>query len=258
MVDIHPHTKKKMKPNRCAMMIAEVRFHNIAVLLKQAGLDFMMIDLEHGVFDANDLIPMFMQAQLVELPTIVRLPDNQRRDIMRLLDMGATGVLLPMTHTVADIQAVVEHALYPPMGKRGVSTMRAHTAYAPPALKAGMTSANARTEIYAQIESRSGLEHVEAILAVEGVTGVYVGPNDLAVDLGVLDQDDDQVIHDAIMQVGSAAKHHQKLAGIITQNQAYLKTALAAGFSQFVIGSELHVLKEGARNIKQTVKALER
>lgn len=125
-----------MKDGRKAgIMINEIPFSNFPVLFKQCGLDFYIIDDEHGGFDYREIYGMICSARLSGgIETIVRIPSAERRDIIKFLDMGADGLLLPMTGCAEDISKVVKYAKYSPLGERGISTMRAHTLYNPPPL----------------------------------------------------------------------------------------------------------------------------
>ncbi|MDG0810513.1 aldolase/citrate lyase family protein [Cohnella rhizosphaerae] len=153
---------------------------------KAADWTFFIVDTEHGGFDHAALSGLIMTARLAGITVLVRLADHSRRDITRLMDMGADGVLLPMTGGKEDIAAVVRHAKYAPVGRRGISTTRGHTLYAPPALRDYMQQANERTLVFAQIESKAGLDAIDEIVGLDGVDGVIVGPNDLACDLDCL------------------------------------------------------------------------
>lgn len=232
------------------IMLSEIAFAHFPILFKNSGLDFFIVDHEHGGFDYTDISRIIMNARLVEIPVIIRLPDNSRRDIIKFMDMGAHGVLLPMTNTAADIAEVVKYAKYPPIGRRGISTMRAHTLYAPPATEEYLPQANARTKVYAQIETREGVKNIRSILNERGVDGCFVGPNDLSADCGCLSNKNALEVLEAIKIVGETAKQTNKLAGIITNNQNYLNAAKACGFMFFSVGSELNAIAEYCKKIK--------
>ena len=236
-------------------MLSEAPFPNLAVLFQKAGLDFWIIDTEHGGFDFATLSALIMNARLCGLRTIIRLPDNGRRDITRMMDMGADGLLLPMTNCAADIGRVVEFAKYAPTGKRGISTTRAHTLYSPPPLAEYMRAANERTMVFAQIETAAGLRAVEEILASDGVSGAFVGPNDLSCDLNCIGNE--EPILQAIDRVAQAAQRAGREAGVITGTEAYLRRAAAGGMRYLCVGSELHMLLEGARRVVRQICTME-
>lgn len=230
---------------KIGIMLSEIPFSNMPVIFKSAGCDFMIVDTEHGGFDESDLSKIIMTASLCGIGCVVRIPDNSRRNIIRLLDMGADGLLLPMTDSKEDILKVVRFAKYSPVGKRGISTMRAHTKYNPGDLAEYMSYANRKVKVYAQIETLSGLKNCSEIVNANGVDGVFVGPNDLSCDIGCLFDGDKKPILEAISKIGSEVKG--KDAGIITSDKDYLAAAEKAGYTHYCIGSELHILKSGAQ-----------
>lgn len=243
-----------MKKIRAGIMINEIPFSNFPVLFERCGLDFYIIDGEHGGFDYRELYGMISSARILgTIETIVRLPCNARKDIVKMMDMGADSLLLPMTNCPEDIRQVVKYAKYSPLGERGISTMRAHTLYAPPPLKEYMVAANARTKVYAQIETKEGVENIDEILSVEGVDGCFIGPNDLSDSYGCAGEKCAPVILQAIERVAKSGQIHGKLCGIITENAAYIERAKACGITMFSRGSELSLLANGLRN---TVKEL--
>ena len=239
---------------KSGIMLSEVAFSNFPVLFKAAGLDFFILDCEHGGFDYAETARIIMTARLSALPVIVRLANGERKDIVKYMDMGADGLLLPMTNDAEEIAAVVRYAKYAPEGKRGVSTMRAHTMYAPPPVNEYVVQANARTRVFAQIETAAGVEHVKEILSVKGVDGCFVGPNDLSADLGCLGAAGAPPVLAAIERVGEAARACKKRAGVITTDEAYLSRAKECGYELFSKGSELNAVKEYCRAIVSSIE----
>lgn len=230
-------------------MLSEIAFDNFPVIVKNTGLDFFIIDFEHGGFDYSAVARLVMNANLIGTDVIIRLPDNRRMNITKFADMGAAGFILPMTNRPEDIEKVVEYGLYAPVGRRGISTTRAHTMYNPPALLEYMKSANERLKIYAQIETKAGVDNIEQILAVEGVAGVFIGPNDLSCDLGCIG--DKQPVQAAIERVCGAASAAGRECGIITTDRDYIRRAAAFGASMLSYGSELNMLINSCKSIKR-------
>lgn len=244
-----------MKGRRTGIMINEIPFSNFPVLMKACGLDFYIIDDEHGGFDYREIYGMVSAGRLAGgIETIVRLPCADRRDIIKFLDMGADGLLLPMTGCAEDIRRVVKYAKYSPLGQRGISTMRAHTLYNPPPLSEYMRSANGRTKVYAQIETAEGVENIDEILSVEGVEGFFLGPNDLSDSYGCLGDDEAPQILSAIARTAESARLLGKSSGIITGNVRYLEKAKEAGMDMFSKGSELSLLASGLRATVQDIR----
>ncbi len=230
-------------------MLSEITFPNFPIIAKQSGLDFIIIDNEHGCFDYSHISALIMNANLIGLDAIVRVGSSDRGHITKLADMGVHGFLLPMTNTADDIKQVVNYAKYTPIGKRGVSTTRAHTLYNPPELKEYMTQANEKMKVYAQIETLAGVENIDSILALEGVDGVLVGPNDLSVDLNCIG--DNKTLLTYIERVAVAANKIGKPWGIITANKELLAFSTENNAKFVSVGSELNMLLNGCKKIAE-------
>jgi 2-keto-3-deoxy-L-rhamnonate aldolase RhmA len=233
------------------MMLSEIPFSNMPAILKKCGFDFFIIDYEHGGFDYGYISKILMTAKLCKIEAFVRLADNSRRDIIKFMDMGASGLLLPMTNNADDIQQVTKFAKYAPIGKRGISTMRAHTLYDPPFLLDYMKQANQNTKVFAQIETKQGVDNIMEILQIDGVDGFFLGPNDLSCDLGCLVNNNAQEIIDTIEKTVMTANKLNKLSGIITSNENYINKAKQANMKMFCVGSELSMLKNaGTKTVR--------
>lgn len=243
----------EMKKRQCGMMISEVSFSNLPLLVKQQGMDFIIIDYEHGGFDYKDIASMIMNGRLSKIEVYVRLANNDRKDIQKILDMGADGLILPMTNTADDIDKVIKYAKYRPLGKRGISTMRAHSLYNPSNLLEYLKSENKRVKVFAQIETILGLKNIDSIVSIPEIEGVFLGPNDLSDDYQCLDDNNAKQIHNAITLISAACKKEGKKSGIITTNKNYINTAKNESFDYYSVGSELSFLKQGA---KDTIKLI--
>lgn len=237
---------------KSGVMLSEMSFPNYPVIFKNCGLDFFIIDNEHGAFDYSAVSALLMNSRLSDFNSIVRLSGNSRDSIIKFADAGADGFLLPMTNCAEDIKKVVEYAKYMPVGKRGISTTRAHTLYNPPELKEYMRSANEKMKVYAQIETRAGVENINEILSVEGVDGVFVGPNDLAADLGCIG--DIKSVLECIDTVSKAVEKTGKVWGIITQNRDLIDFSKEKNVNMISYGSELNMIKDGCVKILEKVK----
>lgn len=237
-----------MCDEKIGTMLSEVCFPNFPVILKNENVDFLIIDNEHGAFDYNFLSAVVMNSRLVGLPLIIRLPDNNRKDITKLVDMGVSGFLLPMTNTAKDIEKVVDFAKYAPIGKRGISTNRAHTLYNPPPIDEYMVTANKQVKVYAQIETKEGVNNIYDILSVNGVDGVFVGPNDLSCDMNCIG--DNGPIKEVLKTVSMATKSCDKVWGIITTSRDLINCSLEIGVDYISYGSEINMLKDSCKAIK--------
>lgn len=236
--------KKKVKSGT---MLSEIRFANFPIIAKNSGLDFVILDNEHGSFDYSDIAAIIVTAKLIEMDVIVRIGDSSRAHITKLADIGVSAFLLPMTNCSEDIKQVVDYAKYVPVGKRGVSTTRAHTLYNPPKLLDYMKEANEKMKIYAQIETVEGIQNIDSILATEGVEGLFIGPNDLSVDMNAVS--DKKAVCGAIETIAKAANSAKKTFGIITADKEYIDISLRNNASMISVGSELNMLINGCKKI---------
>lgn len=234
-------------------MVSEVACPNLVRIFKTAGFEYLIVDCEHGYFDFSQLAAMVSVANGFDIPLLVRIPVIDRGIITKLLDMGADGLLVPMVNTREQAEEIVSFAKYPKMGKRGVSTQRAHTNYAPPKLEDYFRLANDRTIIMVQIETREGLDHAEEIAAVEGIDAIVIGPNDLSIDLGVPGDLRSPQIRDAVDLVVRAAKKHDKAAGIITSDTSAIQECREKGMRVFSCDSEVGMLLKMAKRVVQTI-----
>src|SRR5262245_17804726 len=148
-----------------------------AEVLSAAGCDWLCIDLQHGLIDEDAMRSMVQAAAIRATPVLVRVPWNEPGAIMRALDAGAEGVIVPMVNTVDEARAAAGASRYPPLGFRSWGPLR--SGMAQPGFNPAL--GNEQTLCIVMIETREAVEAVDEILEVPGVDGVFVGPNDLAI-----------------------------------------------------------------------------
>lgn len=129
-------------------MLSEVCFPNIAMMYKNAGMDFSIIDCEHGAFDYSQVAALVTAFRLSGVRAIVRVPEIRREPVTKYLDMGADGLLAPMVKDAADAGRLVGFGKYQPVGNRGLSINRAHSRYAPGNMTEYIAAANRRVKLY--------------------------------------------------------------------------------------------------------------
>ena len=166
-------------------MIRLVRNPAIALVVKNAGLDFFMVDMEHSTHSFETLADIMRTAKLAGVEGFVRVPELSKAFVSRALDAGAKGVMVPMIETAEQAKKLVHWGKFAPLGGRGFGSMGDHTGFAGAAAAQYMPQANAETLLIAQIESEAGVANIDAIAAVEGIDACLIGPNDLANSLGV-------------------------------------------------------------------------
>ncbi|MCI8550598.1 MAG: hypothetical protein HFI68_08445 [Lachnospiraceae bacterium] len=233
---------------KLGIMVSEFQNPNLIRVLRQGGFQFVIADDEHGYFGFGELAAMAAVANGYGMPFIVRVPGVTREYITKILDMGADGILVPMVNTVMQAREAVEYAKYTPIGKRGISTTRAHTDYNPPPLWEYLKQANERVGLFVQAETKTAVENMEEIVALEGIDGVLIGPNDLAGDYGMPGKVNGEEIRQAVKKLAKESRKHNKASGIITGNKELLRYSLNQGLNLYSYGSELDLLLKGARN----------
>jgi 4-hydroxy-2-oxoheptanedioate aldolase len=167
-------------------MVVHLRLPAVAVMMKNAGWDFVFVDCEHGSFSPESLADFCIAARGVNLPAIVRVPSiHEPQRLYQTLDLGATGLLCPQTETKAEVEAIIHATKYHPLGQRGMSTRNVHTSWG--RYKGAELTArlNQETMIVLQIESARVVEHLDQLISVPGVDAVFIGPNDLSQTLGI-------------------------------------------------------------------------
>jgi len=167
-------------------MISHLRLPAVAVMMKNAGWDFVFVDCEHGSFTPESLADFCIAARGVQLPTIVRVPsihDPQR--LYQTLDLGATGLLCPQTETKDEVDAIIQATKYSPMGQRGMSLRNVHTSWGRYRGSELTARLNEETMIVLQIESARAIEQLDQLISVPGVDAAFIGPNDLSQSLGI-------------------------------------------------------------------------
>ena len=216
-----------------------------AEVMGHAGFDAVTVDLQHGMIGFDQAVLMLQALSATPTMPMARVPANTAAEIMHLLDAGAYGIICPMISTAAEAAAFVSACRYPPRGTRSYGPARG-------LLYGGADyfgGADAEILKLAMIETREGLGNLEAILAVDGLDGVYVGPNDLCVALGVAPQleSDAPAVKDAIAAIAAATRRAGKIAGIFCATGEAAARRAAQGYGFVTAGNDVLLLGGAAR-----------
>lgn len=206
-----------------------------------AGFDWLLIDGEHA---PND-VPLMM-AQLQALTgsashPIIRPPVGEPWLIKQLLDIGAQTLLVPMVETGEQARALVRAVRYPPHGMRGVGAALARASDFN-RVDDYLQTANAEVCLLLQVESRAGLAHLDDIASTDGVDGVFIGPADLAADMGFLGKPGAPEVQEAVEAALARIQSHGKAAGILTSDAALAKRYLDLGALFVAVGNDVGLL----------------
>lgn len=212
----------------------------VAETMAHGGWDSLTIDLQHGLIDYQTAVTMLQGISTAKTVPLVRVPWLEPGVIMKLLDAGAYGVICPMINSAEEAARFVACCRYPPAGIRSCGPIRAN-------LYAGsgyLEGANEHILTMAMIETRSALEHLDEILSVDHLDGIYVGPSDLSISLGYpprLDTEEPEVVA-AIDLILTRAREKKIFAGIHTESPAYAQKMIGKGFRFVTVASDLRLL----------------
>jgi 4-hydroxy-2-oxoheptanedioate aldolase len=217
-----------------------------AELMAHQGFDWLCIDMQHGVIDYADAVAMLTAISTTDTIPFVRVPWNDPAIIMKVLDAGAYGVVVPLINTRADAEAAVAACRYPPLGIRSNGANRGM-------LYGGMDYvANANDHICCipMIETKQAIENLDDILSVPGVDGAYIGPSDLSFALGLPPRmDNEDPLHvETVDKILDACKRHGVAAGSHTGGPRFSRRFLDMGFQMITLTSDGQSMVRGVRD----------
>lgn len=212
-----------------------------AEAIAHQGFDAVTVDAQHGMIGFETALAMFQAIATTLAIPLVRPSGLDPAEIMRWLDAGAYGVICPMISNAADATSLVAACRYPPQGNRSFGPARGM-------LYGGsdyLEGANREIVVLAMIETRQGLENLEDILAVPGLDGIYVGPNDLALALGYRpanESSEDEVVA-AVERIRAMTVATGKIAGIFCSDGPAAAGRLSEGFDFVTPGNDAALLR---------------
>jgi len=209
-----------------------------------AGFDWILLDTEHSPSDLENLLTQLQAAAPYPTHPVVRVPWNDMVTMKRVLDIGAQSLLIPYVQTAEEARNAVAHTRYPPAGVRGVAGTTRATRFG--RVKDYAKRAHEEICVLVQVETRSALDQIEAIAAVDGVDGIFIGPADLHASLGhtgeVANPQVKPLIDDAIRRIRKCGK----APGILTPNEADARHWLECGALFVAVGADVGILARGA------------
>ena len=232
-------------------MVFEFFSPGIPIILKNAGCEFVIFDMEHGGLSLEQFKTLSLISNSNKIAPFIRIPEIKYNYIARALDLGAAGVMVPMVNTPDDAIKIVRSSKYPPQGKRGAGFGFAHDNYINQSPLTYIEKANNSLINIIQIETKQGLENVKEIASVDGVDCLWVGHFDLTNFLGIPGDFTSNIYLNAINEIVIAAKTFKKSLGIMVNNKQELETYSKLGFNMIAVGTEMNIL---SRSISQILK----
>ena len=232
-------------------MVFEFFSPGIPIILKNAGCEFVIFDMEHGGLSLEQFKTLSIISNSNKIAPFIRIPEIKYNYVARALDLGASGVMVPMVNTPDDAIKIVRSSKYPPQGKRGAGFGFAHDNYINQSPLSYIEKANNSLINIIQIETKQGLENVREIAALDGVDCLWVGHFDLTNFLGIPGDFSSTIYIDAINEIVFAANTYKKSLGIMVNNKQELETYSKLGFNMIAVGTEMNIL---SRSISQILK----
>ena len=210
----------------------------IGEMAGRSGFDWVLLDAQHGGVGDAELLPCIQAVNLGGAPALVRVGSDDPRIIMRALDMGAAGVVVPLISTPEQAAAAVAATRYPPHGNRSYGPFRRYQ---------DATGPGAQPLCLAMIETADGLEAIDGIAATPGLDGVFIGPADLSLDLGLglPDFSDLSALSEPIERIVAAAVKHQIIPGAAALVGQTVDQLLGLGVQLTTIGADIGYLMQG-------------
>ena len=224
-----------------------------AELLSHCGYDALTLDMQHGLIGYETALAMLQACATGTAVPLVRVPWNDPAAIMRLLDAGAQGVICPMINTRAQAEAFVGACRYPPHGYRSCGPIRAEL-YAQGDYVA---AANQVILTLAMIETVQALDNLDEILSTPGLDGIYVGPVDLSLSMGLPKRGDLEhpLLQEVLQKILDAARRHERIAGIPAYQPLKAVRLAQQGFTFITPMKDSALLQTGAKDALEVMRA---
>ena len=220
----------------------------IAELFGLAGFDYYMLDAEHGLMDAAQVVDVIRVCELVHMTPMVRIGSKDPKIVLQYLDAGMMGIMMPGLETVAEIRMLIDAVKYPPVGKRGMGITRA-SGYVVVGNEAVdyINFSNEQTMVIPQFEDAALLDRFEEMLSQPGVDAVVIGPRDLSLNMGFPDGPNHPEVQEMIDRVVALCKKTGVAAGITAGSRVDSAKQVARGATLILAIAQL-VIAAGSRD----------
>jgi 2-dehydro-3-deoxyglucarate aldolase/4-hydroxy-2-oxoheptanedioate aldolase len=222
----------------------------ITEILATTGFDWLFIDAEHGPIGIHDAQSL-LQGAGPGYPCLVRVPIGSEEWLKKVLDIGASGVIVPQVHTASQAEEVVRRCKYPPAGNRGVGVARAQGYGA--RFNEYLAQANDHTVVVIQAESATSVANIDSIVEVPGIDAVLVGPFDLSSSLGRAGQLTDPIVQQAIDTITEACQGAGIRLGAFGVNAQAVQPFIQRGYTLIAVGMDAMFMAQGARDALDNV-----
>ncbi|HMN52054.1 MAG TPA: HpcH/HpaI aldolase/citrate lyase family protein [Xanthobacteraceae bacterium] len=228
----------------CSNIVSEV--------IADSGFDWILLDTEHAPNELPNVVSQLQSVMRGTVTPIVRPAWNDTVLLKRYLDAGAPAVLLPFVQNAEEAKAAVAATRYPPRGIRGITTSGRASRFG--RVKDYLKNADSEICVLVQAETKEALGNLEAIAAVDGVDGIFIGPADLSASFGHIGNPQHPEVQQAIQDTAVRLKKAGKPAGILTSNEDEARRYIEWGYTFVAVGSDLGILTRGADTLAAKFK----
>ena len=222
--------------------------------LGYSGMDFCIIDTEHGPISQESATDLVIAAQGVGVAPIIRVGDNDERLILRALDIGSEGVQVPQINEIRDAEAVVHAAKYAPIGERGLSIFTRAGSYFKDGGGDHTNRQNDETMTVVHIEGKKGLDNLESIMTVDGIDVLFLGPYDISQSLGVPGDVRNPIVESALREATAKARAQGRAVGSYAKDVEMGKWLIDLGIQYISINVDATIYMQACEAIATELK----
>ncbi|UUM12522.1 aldolase/citrate lyase family protein [Clostridiaceae bacterium HFYG-1003] len=236
----------------------EIGHMNSVEAMEGTGLDYVILDAEHSAMGAETILDLIRASEIARLTPLVRIAQISHREIQRILDSGAQGLVVPGIKTLEELRLLVDFAKFPPIGERSFCPTRVSRwgaqEWAKGTLDEYMSHCNQEVLVLPQCETRELLEVIEDASALAGIDGFFIGPYDLSISMGIPGQFDHPDFKAALRRICQAVLANGKLLMVFTGDPANVKAMTDLGIRGITLGMDTAVLHQGYCGLVRTAR----
>lgn len=223
-----------------------------AECLCHTDLDYLIVDAEHTPISDESVLSIVHATSRWPEKLYIRTKDAARSSLLRMLDLGPAGIIIPDVHSAEQVADIVRYSKYYPTGNRGVAFGRGAEYGMHQSLSGGITryfsAINQRSKVIPQCETAGALNEIEKICSMPGVDGIFIGPYDLSVSLGIPGQLQNAIMLDAMQRILSACKENNKISMIYANDKQAAASFVSQGFDYVTLGTDIQFLLKGMKS----------
>ena len=217
-------------------------------MLGTAGFDWLLIDAEHAPNDIRSILSQLQALATSSSSPVVRLPVGNEALVKQTLDIGVQSLMIPMIESVEQAKAMVHAVRYPPKGRRGVGAALARASRFSQ-IPDYLLTADQEICLILQVENLKGLDALEGILLLEGVDGVFIGPSDLAANMGYPGQTDHEAVRSKVVAALAQIKQAGKAAGVLSTDEGFTRDCISSGVEFTAVGIDVVIYVNALRTL---------